>query len=182
MSLLLRRCGAKLLLGLCLAVCAGTVRAASTEAELKAAFIYNFAKYVDWPADALSAAPGGLTLCLLGPRDALFDALAEFNGKLVRNLSIQVRAAGRSSNLKVCQVLVFAESEGEHFEAVLRRLEGAPVLTVNGSGRFLDAGGIIALVAEGDKLRFDINLAVARRNNLVLSSNLLKLARQVRQQ
>lgn len=182
MSSFLRRLGSILILAFGLAICAGTVRADTTEAELKAAFIYNFAKYVEWPADALSATPGGLTLCMLGPRDALFDALAEFDGKLVRGRSLQVRAAGRNSNLKVCQVLVFAENEGEHFEAVLKRLEGTPVLTVNGSGRFLDAGGIIGLVAEGDKLRFDINLDAARRNNLVLSSNLLKLARHVRQQ
>ena len=100
---------------------------------------------------------------------------------MVKNRRLQVRAAARNSNLKSCQVLVMSESEAEHFEAVLKRLEGAPVLTVSGAGRFLDAGGIIGLFLEGGKLRFDINLDAARRNNLLLSSNLLKLARQVRQ-
>jgi len=165
-----------------LASLATPVWAEATEAELKAAFVYNFAKYVDWPADAPNATPGVLTLCLVGARDALFDALMEVEGKLVKNRSLRVRAAGRNDNLKGCQVLVMGESEAEHFEAVLRRLEGVPVLTVNGSGRFLDAGGIIGLIAEGNKVRFDINLGAARRNNVVLSSNLLKLARQVRQQ
>jgi hypothetical protein len=165
-----------------LALLATPVWAESTEAEVKAAFIYNFAKYVDWPAESLDATPGALTLCLVGARDALFDALTEMDGKTVKNRSLQVRAAARNANLKGCQVLVMAESEADYFEAVVKRLEGVPVLTVNGSGRFLDVGGIIGLVAEGNKVRFDINLGAARRNNLVLSSNLLKLARQVRQQ
>jgi len=172
----------RLVLLVVLASLAASVWAESTEAELKAAFVYNFAKYVDWPADTLNATPGVLPLCLVGAQDALFDALTEMEGKMVKNRSLRVRAASRHDNLKACQVLVMADSEAEHFEAVLRRLEGVPVLTVNGSDRFLDAGGIIGLVAEGKKVRFDINLGAARRNNLVLSSHLLKLARQVRQQ
>jgi hypothetical protein len=155
--------------------------AAATEAELKAAFIYNFAKYVDWPAAVLDATPGVLTLCQVGERDALFDALSDLDGKLVRNRGLRVRNVPRHDNLKNCLVVVLGDSEGASYEAVLKRLDGAPVLTVNGSERFLDAGGVISLVAEGGKMRFDINLAAARHNNLVLSSNLLKLARQVRQ-
>ena len=76
---------------------------------------------------------------------------------------------------------MLADSEAEHFETVLRRVAGQPVLTINGSGRFLDAGGIISLFIENGKLRFDINLAAARASNLSMSSNLLKLARVVRQ-
>lgn len=165
-----------------LAALAAPAWAESTEAEVRAAFIYSFTKFVDWPADALNATPGALSLCLVGAPDALFEALADLEGKTVKNRSLHVRVAGRTSNLKGCQVLVMSESEAENFETVLKRLGGAPVLTVNGSGRFLDAGGIIGLFAEGGKLRFDINLEAARRNSLVLSSNLLKLARQVRQQ
>jgi len=164
-----------------LAVVAAPVCADTTEAELKAAFIFSFAKYVDWPADALNANPGALTLCLVGGSNALFDALSEMHGKAIKGRSLQVRTSTRSDNLKSCQMLVMADSEVDHFASVLRRLDGVPVLTVNGSEHFLDAGGIIGLFAEGKKIRFDINLVAARRNNLVLSSNLLKLARTVRQ-
>ena len=164
-----------------LAALAAPAWAESTEAEIRAAFIFNFAKFVDWPAEALNATPGALSVCLVGAPDALFEALTDLEGKMVKNRRLQVRAAARNSNLRGCQILAMSESEAEHFEAVLKRLEGAPVLTVNGAGRFLDAGGIIGLFLEGGKLRFDINLDAARRNNLVLSSNLLKLARQVRQ-
>ncbi|RQW81096.1 MAG: YfiR family protein [Geobacter sp.] len=171
----------RLTLLVALAAMAAPVWAESTEAELKAAFIFSFAKYVDWPADALNANPGALTLCLVGGSNDLFDELSEMHGKAIKGRSLQVRTSARSDNLKSCQMLVMADSEADHYASVLRRLDGVPVLTVNGSSNFLDAGGIIGLFAEGKKIRFDINLVAARRNNLVLSSNLLKLARTVRQ-
>jgi hypothetical protein len=164
-----------------LATMTTSAMAQSTEAELKAAFIFSFAKYVDWPADALNANPGALTMCLVGAGNELFVELSEMDGKAIKGRSLQVRARTRGDDLKSCQMLVMADSEAEHIASVLRRLAGVPVLTVDGSGSFLDAGGIIGLFAEGKKIRFDINLAAARRNNLVLSSNLLKLAREVRQ-
>jgi hypothetical protein len=170
-----------LIFGLHLTVWPAAAMAESTEAELKAAFIFSFAKYVEWPADAFSANPGGLSLCLLGGSNQLFVALRELDGKAIKGRSLQVRVSAHGDNLKSCQMLVMADSEAEYFAGVLRRLDGVPVLTVNGSDSFLDAGGIIGLFAEGKKIRFDINLAAARRNNLVLSSNLLKLAHTVRQ-
>lgn len=157
------------------------LRAASSDAELKAAFVYNFTRFVDWPADVLATTPGSLNVCLLGPRDAFFDAIQDLGGKATKDRSLGVRAVTRGESMKHCQVLVVAESEADQFESVLKRLEGLPVLTVNGSARFLDAGGMIGLAMDGGKLRFDVNLAAARRANLVLSSNLLRLAREVRQ-
>lgn len=167
--------------GLWLACLAMGAQAQVGEAELKAAFILGFAKFVTWPAEALNANPGELLFCLLGNKDALYDALKEKEGKAAQQLTVRVRQVARGDNLKACQVLVFANSEAEHFEPVLRRLAGQPVLTIDGSGRFLEVGGIIGLYTEVDKLRFDINLAAARQNGLAMSSNLLKLARTVKQ-
>ena len=170
-----------LILGLTLTAFTGLAWAEYTEVELKAALILNFAKYVEWPANSLNDTPGKLTMCMVGKRDALFDKLTAMEGKIVNDLSLRVRAADRNDNLMGCHVLVLAESEAEHFEKVLRPLVGTPVLTVNGSSRFLEAGGIISLIVENNKVRFDINLSAARRNKSVMSSNLLKLVRQVRQ-
>lgn len=164
-----------------LAAVAAPLWAQTTEAELKAAFIFSFARYVDWPAAAFNANPGALTLCLVGGSNELFDELSRMHGKAIKGRSLEVRTRARSDNLQSCQMLVVADSEADHFASILRRLDGVPVLTVNGAERFLDAGGMIGLLAEGKKIRFDINLAAARRNSLVLSSNLLKLARTVRQ-
>ena len=171
-----------LLLGLGCVLLSGVAQAQVTEARLKAAFVFNFIKFVEWPASALAATPGNLNLCLLGPRDASFDALHELNGKALKNRSLSVRAVTRGESLKSCQVLVMAESEADQFQTVLKQLGGEPVLTVNGAARFLDAGGMIALGMEDGKVRFDVNLPMAKRTDLVLSSNLLRLARHVRQQ
>lgn len=167
--------------GLLLGCLAMPAQAQVSEAELKASFILSFAKFVTWPTEALNANPGELVICLLGNKDALYDALSEKQGKTAQQLTVRFRHVARGDNLKACQVLVLADSEAEHFETVLRRLAGQPVLTINGSGRFLEAGGIIGLFDENNKLRFDINLAAARQNNLVISSNVLRLARTVKQ-
>ena len=164
-----------------LAVAPGQARAEASEAELKAAFVFNFVKYVDWPTEVMNTSGGALTLCLVGGRDELFAELAEMEGKTVKGRGLRVRSADRGDDLKSCHILVLSESEAEYFDTILRRLDGVPVLTVNGSGRFLDAGGIIGMLKENNKVRFDINLGAARRNKLALSSNLLKLARTVRQ-
>ncbi len=176
----LRRARA-LLLGMALAGWALPGGAQISEAELKGAFIFNFGKYVEWPAEALGASPGELILCLVGPQNELFNVLSEKQGKTVQSRVLRVRAARRDENLKTCHLLVIDESEGEHIEGILRRSAGNPVLTINGSGRFLEAGGIIGLVTVDDKLRFDVNLTAARKNNLVVSSSLLRLARTVKQ-
>jgi hypothetical protein len=144
----------------------GVALAQVTEARLKAAFVFNFIKFVEWPASALAATPGKLNLCLLGSRDASIDALHELNGKAVKNRSLSVRAVPRGESLMGCQVLVMAESEPDQFEVVLKRLEGEPVLTVNGSARFLDAGGMIALELKGGYsagVRFMDNLHLVTR-------------------
>lgn len=167
--------------GLCLACLVMGAQAQVSEAELRASFILGFAKFVTWPAEALSANPGELVFCLLGSKDALYDALSEKQGKQVQQLTVRFRHVARGADLKACQVLVFADSEEAQSETVLRRLAGLPVLTINGTGRFLEAGGNIGLFTENDKLRFDINLAAARQSGLTVSSNLLKLARTVKQ-
>lgn len=170
-----------LLLAICSLLMGGKAQAESTEAELKAAFVYGFTKYVEWPAETLQASPESFELCLLGDRNAFFEALSDLKGKSVNNRPLRVREVSHADNFKSCQILVLTDNEAGHFESVLRRLSGMPLLTVNGSSRFLQAGGVISLVSEDNKMRFDINLAAAQKNKLVLSSNLLKLARRVLQ-
>lgn len=152
-----------------------------TEAELKASFILSFARYTTWPAETLAANTGELALCFLGARDELYEALSEKQGKPIQQMTLRFRAVTRGDTLRSCHILVFSDSEAERAEPVLTRLSGQPVLTINGAGRFLDVGGIIGIFPENNKLRFDINLAAARQSGLTISSNLLKLARTVRQ-
>lgn len=156
-----------------------TVLAAEvSEDAVKAGFILNFAKFTDWPASA----GGGdrLLICSLGS-GALSGALESLQGRIVKGRAVRVRGATRPSELHECQILFIAADEEERIEWILQRVASLPVLTVSDAPHFVNAGGMIGLFQENDRLRFDINLAMARQNNLTLSSNLLRLARVVKQ-
>lgn len=169
----------------CLAVVLASMlpaRAAAqpTVAELKAAYIYNFTRYVEWPAEAEAAA--GFELCLAGnAAEPLFEALDELDGKNVRSRRIRIRRVGADSELKGCAMMVIEEADREIAATILERLAGQPTLTVSSRDSFLDLGGMMNLVTESGKVRFDVNLGAARASNLVMTFQLLKLARTVKQ-
>ncbi len=150
--------------------------AADTPAEdnVKAGFILNFAKYTEWPAAALAG--GDLRICGLG-NPPLSGKLAQLQGRQVQGHEIQIRSLTRVEEGRDCHVLfVPASARGE---ALPRALAQAPVLTVGDSEGFAQAGGIIGLKLRAGRIRFDINLAAARKAGLTLSSQLLKLADEV---
>lgn len=152
-----------------------------TVAALKAAYIYNFTRYVEWPAEAEAAAD--FELCLAGHAAApLFEALDELDGRNVRSRRIHVRRVDVDSELKGCALMVIEEADGEIAAAILERLAGQPTLTVSTRDHFLDLGGMINLVSERGQVRFDVHLGAARESKLVMTFQLLKLARRVRQQ
>lgn len=145
------------------------------EAAVKAAFIYNFTKFVEWPAEA----GGPLQLCLLGETDSLLAALANLEGKQSQGRSIQVRSAGRDT-LDGCRVIVVGASETGRLAAILDSAKKHPALTVSEVGQFADAGGMIGLVVNNAKVQFEINVQAAQRANLKLSAQLLKLSQKVK--
>lgn len=153
-----------------------------TVADLKAAYIYNFVRYVEWPAEAEHRKGADFMLCLAGPEDeALFAALYELDGKSVRDHRILVRRSSADDELRDCAMMVIEKADADQTERLLQQLEGSPTLTVSSTDGFLDHGGMIRLVTEAGKVRFDINLGAARRNDLILTFQLLKLARTVKQ-
>ena len=149
-----------------------------TEDSVKAGFILNFTKFTDWPASGGASDP--FLICSLGAR-ALSGNLEALQGRTVKGREVRVRGATRPSELHECQLLFISAEEEPRLEGVLQRVARLPVLTISDVPNFVQAGGIIGLFSENNKLRFDINLAAARQNNLVMSSNLLKLARTVKQ-
>ncbi len=156
---------------------AAAASAQVSEAAVKAAFVYNFTKFVTWP----SAGTGPLGLCLVGETDPLFTALGGLEGKVSQGRSIQVRAAEpKAAALKSCDVIVLGGKEAGRVEAILKEARKAPALTVSEIDNFVDTGGMIGLVIVEDKVRFEINADAAQRANLQLSAQLLKLARSVK--
>ncbi len=148
------------------------------EDSIKAGFVLNFAKYTEWPAAALGASE--LRVCALGAQP-LSGRLSQLQGRQAQGRDIRVRTSTRSDELRDCHVLFVAAGEEGRMDALLRTLGLAPVLTVGDGNDFVESGGMIGLKQRAGRIRFDINLGAARRAGLNLSSQVLKLADEVRQ-
>lgn len=146
---------------------------------LKAAFVYNFAGFVEWPSHALPAdAP--LVFCVAG--DARVAAALEEiarKGRVVRRHT-SVRRIDAESPLTPCHVLYVSDHDTTGPGEVVARLADLPVFTVSDLSGFTESGGVAHLFVEGDRMRFAINVAAAKRSRLLLSSRLLALASTVR--
>ena len=152
----------------------------SREYEIKTAFIYNFVKFVDWPAAALPETSDTLNLCVWGdePFAVAFDSLKD---KVVKGRRLVVKHMEQPRDFEGCHVLFVGSSEEKRAQQVMQALQGRSILTVGETERFPQLGGIINFVIEKNKIRFEINMSSAERASLKLSSQLLSLAKIVRQ-
>jgi hypothetical protein len=152
---------------------------AAGEYEVKAAFLYNFARYVEWPPDRLPAAGEAFVVTVLG-EDPFGDTLdAIVRDRTVHDRRLTVRRVARVEDVGDSQILFISRSEAEELPRILQRLETAPILTVGETAQFAERGGMIRFRREGERIGFDINLASSERAGLRISSQLLKLARIV---
>lgn len=142
------------------------------EATVKAAFIYNFTKFVEWPTKA-----GPLQLCLVGETDPLLAALTKLEGKQSQDRNIRVRSHG---TLDGCSVIILGVSETGRVATILNNAQKYPVLTVSEIEHFTETGGMIGLVVNDSRVQFEINVQAAQRANLKLSAQLLKLSQKVK--
>jgi hypothetical protein len=169
------------LLGLLLAGCcwaAGAqAAAANSEYQVKAAFLYNFVKFVEWPADGLGN-PGTLTIGILG-KDPFGEAIEEVRGKTAKGRRIVVLRLHGVEELKECDLLFVCASEKGRLPQILKAVQNARTLTVGDQDSFCQAGGMVNLVFVKNRVGFEVNLAAASRARLRVSSQLLRLARLV---
>ncbi|WP_374243337.1 YfiR family protein [Zoogloea sp.] len=176
-----RRRARWLAIGVALALAGPAARAAPEIAEenaLKAAFIYNFAKFSEWPDEHWNRSPR-LRVCVTGGDSDLIQAVAALETKPpVRGKPLEVRLLARVDEGRECHILVIAGRSGA--QPLLQPIGSAPVLTVGEADGFAGAGGIIGLYMDGDRLRFEANPDAAQRAGLRLSSQILRLARLVR--
>jgi hypothetical protein len=160
-------------------LCAATARAQDvTEPALKAAFIYNFAKFTDWPADALPPT-SPFNACVLGDT-AVGDALERaVVGRRLAGREIGVSRVRPGPGVRACHLLYVSGLAWAQVEALTSTLRGAPVLTISDADDFTRIG-IAQVFVESGKMRFNFNLDVAKQARLQLSSKLLVLAAHVR--
>jgi hypothetical protein len=150
------------------------------EYELKAAFLFNFAKFIQWPAETFPDAETPLVIGVLGddPFGAVLDSLV--NRQSANGRHLVVRRGKSLAEIGTSQILFVSRSEASRLESILASVGSASTVTVGEVDRFTEAGGVIHLVRSGAHIRFEVNLFQAEQNHLKLSSKLLTLARIVR--
>jgi hypothetical protein len=150
------------------------------EYQVKAAFLYNFAKFVEWPVSAFPNETAPFVIGVLGedPFGKELDRITE--GRIVQGRSIIVRRFQDTSDLAACQILFICSSERPRLKDIFKALERANVLTVGEMDGFAQSGGGINFFLLENKIRFEINTAAAELSGLKVSSKLLSLARIVK--
>ena len=147
----------------------------ASEYQVKAAFLYNFVKFVEWPPDAIDPSEP-IVLCVLG-KDRFGDALMRvIEGKTVNGHRIAARKIGEIAAARSCQVVFVSASESRHIVEILRTVRAWNVLTVSEIDRFSERGGMINFFMDGQRVRFQINAKAALDAGLKISSKLLALA------
>ena len=148
------------------------------EYQVKAAYLLNFTKFVQWPASAFSDQRSPLAICILG-EDRFGTSLDEIlKGEVVNGHELVVQRIRRAPEARSCQVVYVGAPEREA-PKILDDLRPG-ILTVGEGEKFLEDGGIIAFVIENRRVRFDIDQRAAARSMLTLSSRLMSVARSVK--
>jgi hypothetical protein len=148
-----------------------------TEYEVKATYLYKFGRFVEWPAKVES---DSFSICVLG-KDPFGPALnAIIANETIAGKSVVAKRIPAPQDAVNCRVLFIGSSENTRLKQILTTLRDASVLTVSDLPEFTQRGGMVQFISEGDRVRFEVNLATAERAGLTLSSELLKVAINVR--
>ena len=164
-----------------LMLCASAARVQAqdvTEVRLKGAFLFNFARFTDWPSDVFHA-DSPVSACVIGDR-AVGEAFSEtVKGKLLAGRPIAVTFVAPATPLSSCHLLYVSGVADTRVAEIVSTVRDVPVLTVSDAEAFTKRGGIIQIFVESGKMKFRINARSAKRARLQLSSRLLALAEVV---
>jgi len=156
----------------------------SSEYLIKAGFIYNFAKFVEWPSAAFSQADSPIVIGVLGtdPFGNVLDRIVEDKKLGPRGFVVRRYKWGRDvKDLRDCKILFVSASERTHVDEILQSVKGLPILTVGETPGFAERGGVIRFTLEDNRVRFEVNVAAAHQADLNISSRLLTLAKIIPQ-
>ena len=150
-----------------------------SEYQVKAAYLYNFSKFVEWPAQAFASPTAPIRLCVLN--DPAFES--ELNpivkGKIVGGRAIAVIPVQNAEQARRCQILFIASSQDKQSRQIIDALRDSSVLTVGESAGFVEKGGIINFVLQDDRVQLQVNHKAATQAGLHISSRLLSVAKRV---
>lgn len=147
---------------------------ATSEYQLKAVFLFNFAQFVEWPSSAFETPESPLSMCVLGSDPFGQELESVMQGEAINGRSIEVRRHLSAEEARDCHVLFVNQSSSEELRNTLEQLRGEPVLTVGETTNFTRAGGVIRFFMEGSRVRLEVNPQAADAAQLRLSSKLLR--------
>jgi hypothetical protein len=150
---------------------------AVSEYQVKAAYVYNFAKFVDWPAESFPNSTAPLRLCALNDRAFQTQLEQIVTGKNIAGHPVMAVSVQTGEESRDCQILYINSSQQSRH--IFDQLQGTSVLTVGETKGFLEEGGIIDFVFQGDQVHFQVNHGAATRAGLHMSSRLLSVAKAV---
>lgn len=169
------RCALPLLCGAMLSLALTPAHAAPSEYELKAAFIYQIARFVEWPGTPVNTgAP--LRLCVLGG-NPFGPALENIRGKPVGERKMEVSLLDMSADTRECNMLFIAAPAEKHLERIAALSRGTGMLTIGDTQEFARRGVMVNFFSQDGKIRFEVNLEATRQSGLKISSKLLSLAK-----
>ncbi len=145
---------------------------------VKAAFLYNFVKFIDWPSEAFKDNLSPIKLYILG-KDPFGDALDTIKDKAVKGRKLTLKRIQGVDEVRGCHILFISPSERGNVQQIIQSVRNSPVLTISEMERFTQVGGMINFIIVENKVQFEINPEAAQQNRLKISSQLLKLARIV---
>jgi hypothetical protein len=149
------------------------------EYDVKAAFLFHFAQFVEWPTGTFKDASSPLTYCTVGG-DPFSGALDQsLSGKTIGARPLRVQHFKLPRETQNCQVLFVGAAENKLLAETMATVGGRPILTVGETEHFAADGGVIGFVVEANKIRFEVNLEAAEKANLKISARLLALAKTV---
>lgn len=158
----------------------------ASEYEVKAAFLYNFIKFVEWPPKAFPAQNSPIIIGVLADDDPFWDPGLRVNlldhavdGKIINDRKIVVQHSSRIADLRNCQLLFISKSERNRLKEVFASIHGMNILTVGETENFCQSGGAINFIMHEGKVRFEINVTAAEKAGLKISSKLLNVAKIV---
>lgn len=161
-------------------LCAPPARA-ENEYGVKAAYLFNFAKFIEWPKSAFASASAPVVVGIVGrdPFGAELDRA--FSDATVNGRPVEIRrvGAGDAAGLRACHLLFVPATEEARTDAILAAVQGKPVAVVGESDDFARRGGVLGFVRDGGNVKFDANAKAAARNGMSISAKLLRVARRV---
>jgi YfiR/HmsC-like len=153
---------------------------ASSEYEVKSAWLLNFVKFTEWPEKAWPAGNAPIQVGVVGADDFVPELEKTLRGKTAKSHGFVIHRMKRDQDLRGCQVLFVGRREHRHQRAILEQVEHSPILTIGDSEDFDDEGGIIGFRMKDDKVRFDVNLEAANSSSLKINPKLLNVAHSVK--